>query len=49
VRLALGIADSAYVISHGRLITHGPAAAVHNQIEAIEASYLGDTGAEARQ
>jgi branched-chain amino acid transport system ATP-binding protein len=49
VRMALGIADSAYVISHGRLITHGSADDVHSQIEAIEASYLGDTGAEAQQ
>ncbi|MFE4256975.1 ABC transporter ATP-binding protein [Streptomyces sp. NPDC056910] len=42
VRMALGVADSAYVISHGRLITHGSAADVNDQIEAIEASYLGD-------
>ena len=44
VRLALGIADSAYVISHGRLTTHGSADDVTEQIEAIEASYLGDGG-----
>jgi branched-chain amino acid transport system ATP-binding protein len=42
VRMALGIADAAYVISHGRLTTHGSAADVIDQIEAIEASYLGD-------
>ena len=43
VRMALGIADSAYVISHGRLTTHGSADDVTDQIEAIEASYLGDS------
>jgi ABC-type lipopolysaccharide export system ATPase subunit len=44
VRLALGIADSAHVISHGRLTTHGSADDVTEQIDAIEASYLGDGG-----
>jgi branched-chain amino acid transport system ATP-binding protein len=48
VRLALGIADSAYVISHGELTTHGSAADVSEQIEAIEASYLGDAKAAGR-
>ncbi len=42
VSMALGIADHAYVISHGRLTTHGTANEVAEQIEAIEASYLGD-------
>jgi branched-chain amino acid transport system ATP-binding protein len=49
VRMALGIADSAYVISHGRMTTHGSAADVHDQIEAIEASYLGDVRSGAAQ
>jgi branched-chain amino acid transport system ATP-binding protein len=44
VRMALGIADSASVISHGRLTTHGSADDVTDQIDAIEASYLGDAG-----
>ncbi|MGW6157879.1 ABC transporter ATP-binding protein [Streptomyces sp. NPDC055144] len=42
VRLALGIADSAYVISHGTQTMHGSAQDVAGRIEAIEASYLGD-------
>jgi branched-chain amino acid transport system ATP-binding protein len=44
VRMALGIADSAYVISHGRMTTHGSAGDVADQIDAIEASYLGHSG-----
>jgi branched-chain amino acid transport system ATP-binding protein len=44
VRMALGIADSACVISHGRLTTEGSAGDVADQIDAIEASYPGGTG-----
>jgi branched-chain amino acid transport system ATP-binding protein len=40
--MALDIADHAYVINHGRLTTHGTASDVADQIEAIEASYLGE-------
>jgi branched-chain amino acid transport system ATP-binding protein len=42
VRMALGVADSAYVISHGTLTTHGSADEVRAQAGAIEASYLGE-------
>ena len=42
VRMALGIADVAYVITHGQVIAHGTAAEVAAQAETIEASYLGD-------
>ena len=42
VRMALAIADVAYVITHGQVIAHGTAAEVAAQAETIEASYLGD-------
>ncbi|GAF47635.1 ABC transporter ATP-binding protein [Rhodococcus wratislaviensis] len=45
VRLALGMADDAYVISHGVLTAHGSADEVASQVEAIEASYLGSATA----
>jgi branched-chain amino acid transport system ATP-binding protein len=43
VSMALGVADSAYVISHGTVTTRGSAHEVRAQAAAIEASYLGDS------
>ena len=43
VRMALSIADRAYVISHGAMTTHGSAQDVAGQVEAIESSYLGQS------
>jgi len=45
VRLALRVADEAYVISHGVLTASGAAADVAAQVGEIEASYLGASSA----
>jgi len=42
VSMALAVADSAYVISHGTLTAQGTAEHVRAQAGAIEASYLGE-------
>lgn len=46
VRLALGAADRAYVISHGDLVLSGDAAELAANPELIEASYLGEASLE---
>jgi branched-chain amino acid transport system ATP-binding protein len=46
VRLALGVADRAYVISHGDMLMSGPAGELARNPELIEASYLGEAKLE---
>lgn len=41
VHLALEVADRAYVLNHGELATHGPAAHLREHPELLERSYLG--------
>jgi branched-chain amino acid transport system ATP-binding protein len=41
VHLALGIADQAYVMTHGELQISGAASAILSQLDSLEASYLG--------
>lgn len=42
VHAALGVADRAYVLSHGELVMHGTAKELESKREVLEASYLGD-------
>ncbi len=44
VQLALGIADRAYVLSHGEQVLAGSAAELRADSHLLEASYLGDAG-----
>jgi branched-chain amino acid transport system ATP-binding protein len=41
VHLALGIADQAYVMTHGELQMSGTASTILSQLDSLEASYLG--------
>ena len=42
VTLALGVADRAYVLSHGRLVLEGPAASLRDDRELLRQSYMGE-------
>jgi branched-chain amino acid transport system ATP-binding protein len=42
VRLALGIADRAVVMTHGRIVLEGPAAELRERQDLLAASYLGE-------
>lgn len=42
VTLALGVADRAYVLSHGRLVLEGPAAVLSSDRELLRQSYMGE-------
>jgi ABC-type branched-subunit amino acid transport system ATPase component len=39
--MALRVADRGYVLSHGALVSEGPAAALAADADALTASYLG--------
>lgn len=43
VHMALGIADRAYVLSHGELVVSGSAEQLAQRADLLESSYLGDT------
>ncbi|HTY71624.1 MAG TPA: ABC transporter ATP-binding protein [Actinomycetes bacterium] len=42
VALALSVADTAYVLSHGRMVLSGPAARLRQDRELLRASYMGE-------
>lgn len=44
VRMALAIADRAVLLRRGRVVLEGSAAELGDQLEAVEAGYLGDAG-----
>ncbi len=48
VRMALAIADRAYVLAHGRLTLEGPAAALAHQPDRLRAAYFGQGPGEGR-
>jgi branched-chain amino acid transport system ATP-binding protein len=43
-QLAMEIADRAYVLAHGQLVLEGAASDLANNMELIEASYMGEVG-----
>jgi branched-chain amino acid transport system ATP-binding protein len=47
VHLALGIADQAYVMTHGELQISGAASTILSQLDSLEASYLGQSESSA--
>jgi branched-chain amino acid transport system ATP-binding protein len=46
VALALAVADTAYVLSHGRLVLSGPASTLRGDRELLRQSYMGELDAE---
>jgi branched-chain amino acid transport system ATP-binding protein len=49
VQLALEIADSGYVLSHGEIVYHRPAAELRQNQDLLVASYLGEARASRAQ
>ncbi len=49
VHLALEIADRAYVMNHGTVVAHGPAAHIAADRALLEASYLGQVAPRAQE
>jgi branched-chain amino acid transport system ATP-binding protein len=43
VNMALQVADRAYILSHGELVTEGDAKELASNRSLLEASYLGET------
>ena len=43
IHMALGIADRAYVLSHGECVLEGRGSDLHERRDLLEASYLGDS------
>jgi branched-chain amino acid transport system ATP-binding protein len=42
IHMALGIADRAYVLSHGQCVLEGSGSELHDRRDLLESSYLGD-------